>query len=177
MRSIIKSRMLAVVAAVLVLAAGGVVAGAQNPPQQVITGTAHVTNAANLSIGEQNVRLWGVGAPVKRARCDGERMDRAARDALRELVRDEVVECRVRRVDSHGRAIATCGTRGMFGTRDLAQAMAQRGWVRDWPRQSCGAYAEEEAQARSRHRGLWAHESCPGLWGRRNYAADRCRRD
>jgi endonuclease YncB( thermonuclease family) len=59
--------------------------------------------------------------------------------------------------------------------RDLGATLVERGWARDWPRFSCGAYAAQEERARARHSGLWGMQ-CPSMWEGRNYSPDLCRR-
>jgi endonuclease YncB( thermonuclease family) len=135
----------------------------------VITGRARVIDGDTLRIGDHRIRLWGIGTPADGAKCHSRRLDRRSQEALRNIVRRRVVECHVRETDSDGRQHAVCTVRG----RDVAQAMVERGWARDWPRYSCGAYSGAEARARQDRIGAW-HYECPGIWGQRNYSAERC---
>lgn len=142
---------------------------AQPTTQRTISGRARATEGDTLRIGEHRVRLWGIDAPESSVDCGEERPGRAARAALRDIVGNRVVECTVRETDRHGREVSVCTVRG----RDIATTLVERGWARDWPRSSCGAYSSAEAAARRRHRGLWAMQ-CQGMWGDRNYSPDRC---
>ncbi|WP_413207701.1 thermonuclease family protein [Rhodospirillum sp. A1_3_36] len=78
------------------------------------------------------IRIWGVDAPELSTR-EGP----AAREALRALLGDGPVACRVIDTDQYGRAVARC----FAGDRDLAEDLVRRGCARDWPRYSGGAYA------------------------------------
>jgi endonuclease YncB( thermonuclease family) len=157
----------------LVLAACIVIASVQaraQPAAAAITGRATVRDGDSIRIGEQRVVLWGIDAPGRKSVCGDVRVGREARNALREIVGRRQVTCTVRETDRHGRAVSVCQMRG----RDLGALMVEQGWARDWPRLSCGAYANGEASARQARRGVWAME-CPALWGNRNYFPDRCR--
>ena len=158
----------------LVLAACVVIASMQAQAQPVaaaaITGRATVRDGDSIRVGEQRVVLWGIDAPGRKSVCGDVRTGRAARDALRQIVGRRQVTCTVRETDRHGRAVSDC----QVGGRDLGALMVEQGWARDWPRHSCGAYANAEASARQARRGVWAME-CPALWGNRNYSPDRCR--
>ncbi len=136
----------------------------------IITGRATVQDGDSLRIGEQRIILWGIDAPEEETTCGGVRPDRQARAALRQIVGRRTLECEVREVDRHGRSVAVCRVQG----RDVGATMVEQGWAREWPRYSCGAYANQEAGARQAQSGVWRAE-CPTLWGNRNYSADRCR--
>lgn len=165
---------LAWLASVLVVAASvaffSMQAVAQPTTQPTISGRARATDGDTLRIGDHRIRLWGIDAPESSVDCGDERPSREAREALRDIVGNRVVECVVRETDRHGREVSVCTIRG----RDIATTLVERGWARDWPRYSCGAYAGSEAQARERRRGLWGMQ-CAAMWGDRNYSPDRCR--
>ena len=137
-------------------------------PAAVVSGRARVTEGDTIRIGDRRIRLWGIDAPESGADCGNEHPSRDSRAALREIVDNQTVSCTVRET-RNGRDIAACTARG----HDVATTLVERGWARDWPRHSCGAFASAEAQARQHHRGLWAMQ-CATMWGDRNYSADRC---
>lgn len=140
------------------------------PTATIISGRATVQDGDSLRIGEHRIILWGIDAPEGEAPCGDIRPDRRARAALRQILGRRTLECEVREVDRHGRSVAVCRVQG----RDVGAAMVEQGWARDWPRYSCGAYANQEAGARQAQRGVWGAE-CPTLWGNRNFSAARCR--
>lgn len=140
------------------------------PAATTVTGRATVQDGDSLRIGEHRIVLWGVDAPEGETVCADVRTDRQARAALRRIVGRRQLECEVREVDRHGREVSVCRVQG----RDVGALMVEQGWARDWPRHSCGAYANLEASARQARSGVWGME-CPALWGNRNYSPDRCR--
>ncbi len=143
---------------------------AQPTPQAAISGQARAAEGDSLRIGDHRIRLWGIDAPEAEVDCGNEHPSQAAEDALTEIIGNRVVECTVRETDARGREVSVC----TVGGRDLAATLVERGWARDLPRYSCGAYASAEARARELRRGLWAMQ-CAGMWGDRDYSPDRCR--
>lgn len=95
----------------------------------------------------RKLRLDGVDAP-EICQPGGE----ASRDALARRVLNQVVEVRVRTQDDYGRGIARIVHQG----DDVAAWMVSSGqaWSYRW-RRSPGPFAEEEAAARERRRGVF----------------------
>ncbi|MGD9981125.1 MAG: thermonuclease family protein [Hyphomonadaceae bacterium] len=90
----------------------------------------------------------------RRARCGGRDLYQDASAALSSFIGRRRLACTPRGEDQYHRTMATCSVNGA----DLGEHMVWEGWARDWARYSDGAYADEEAAARSAARGVWA---CP----------------
>lgn len=161
---------LGLVSAICLSAAAWHASAQTSAPSTQISGRARVRDGDSIRIGEERIVLWGVDAPEGDAMCGPAQPSRQARTALRRIIGRNEVQCVVREIDRHGRKVSVCSVRG----RDVGAAMVEQGWARDWPRYSCGFYANQETAARAARRGVWASE-CPALWGNRNYAPDRCR--
>lgn len=131
-----------------------------------IAGIASVVDGDTIEIHGQRIRLSGFDTPESRKRCGDTNVYQAASLALSDFIANRTVTCTPTGEVSHDRAVATCSV----GGTDLGDYIVSQGWGRDWPRYSNGAYAEEEAAARSAGRGLWGL-SCPAdLWGDRDYS-------
>lgn len=126
-----------------------------------ITGIAVVVDGDTIRIGSRQIRFDGIDAPEEQSMCGEMNMDRAATNALGEVTRDQRVVCQISDLpDQQGRTIAQCRA----GDVDLNEYMVVNGWARDWPRDSDGAYADEEAVARAAQRGVWGPTCGADLW-------------
>jgi micrococcal nuclease len=96
----------------------------------------------------QRIRLHGIDAPEI---CQAYGLE--ARAALQRWVKGRELELQVLRTDDYGRPI----TRVTLQGADVARALVREGhaWSYRW-RRSPGPYAQEEAEARSAGRGLFA---------------------
>jgi len=132
-----------------------------------ITGIASVIDGDTLEIHGRRIRLDGIDAPERGARCGRANIHQESANALADRIAGRTIQCAITGApDRYGRVIARCGA----GGEDLNTWLVRQGWARDWPRYSDGAYAAAEAEARQAQRGVWA-PSCPqSLWGRRTYA-------
>jgi endonuclease YncB( thermonuclease family) len=126
-------------------------------PQERIAGRAKLVDGDSFEIDGVGVRLFGVDAPEGRQSCT-----RAGRDwncgddalaELRRLVGSRDVVCEQRDEDTYGRIVAVC----RVGTTDLGAAMVRAGLAVAYRRYS-DDYVDEERQARTARRGLWAGE-------------------
>ena len=99
----------------------------------------------------RKLRLEGIDAPEI---C--QRGGEASRDVLAQRVLNQVVEVRVRAQDDYGRGVARIVHQG----DDVAAWMVSAGqaWSYRW-RSSPGPFAEEEAAARERRRGVFKETS------------------
>lgn len=107
-----------------------------------------ITDGDTLRFGETRVRLHGVDAP-EMSTAEG----REARRRLKALVGNGEVRCRDTGQRSYERVVAVCYD---AGGRDLAAAMVEAGWARDWPRYSGGRYAGHQRRAEASGAGLYA---------------------
>jgi endonuclease YncB( thermonuclease family) len=121
------------------------------------TGVATVSDGDTLRIGQRRIQLDGIVAPQRSVRCGDVNVYRAATDALRGATRSKDVVCRISNLpEVRGHDMAQCRVEHV----NLNQYMVANGWARD----SSGAHAAAEAEARAAGRGIWGL-SCPAdLW-------------
>lgn len=153
---------LIVAVAVATMSAGS---GAQGQPSELV-GVASVTDGDTIEIHGTAIRLNGFDAPESGRRCGAINVGQQSALALSDFIGTQTVHCALTGARSRGRYVATCSVGGI----DVGDHMVEQGWGRDWPRYSHGAYADEEARARTAHRGVWGVECPANLWGRRNYS-------
>lgn len=91
---------------------------------QILCRDPGVRNGGALACGGNEIRLWGIVAPVA-----GEPGFEESKAALEELVRFRDVHCRVRRNLTPRSDAATC----YVGARDLAVAQVREGHARSLP--------------------------------------------
>lgn len=139
--------------------------------QERVAGRAKVVDGDSLEIGNVELRLFGIDAPEGRQSCT--RAGRewgcggAAAAELRRLVGTREVTCRKRDVDDYGRIVAVC----RFGNTDLGAAMVRAGFAVAYRRYS-DDYVDEEREAKSARRGIWAGQFVdPEEWRRENERA------
>lgn len=81
----------------------------------------------------QSYRVWGIDAPERDEPGFG-----YAKDAMRALIRGQVLSCDAVDVDRYGRIVARCD---LPDGSDLACRLVAMGAAVDWPRYSGGRYA------------------------------------
>lgn len=133
---------------------------AQSAVVSQFAGVATVSDGDTLRIRDRRIQLDGIVAPQRSVMCGDINVYRAATDALRDVTRSQEVVCHISDLPISGQDMAQCSV----GDIALNEYMVTNGWARDWPRQSGGAYAEAEAQARAAGRGLWALACPASLW-------------
>lgn len=141
---------------------------AESPALMLPAGSIEVIDGDGLRSGHTSLRLWGIDA----AELDTG-AGRKARSALAALIAGQDVHCWPaldwwpaaahrpdcpNRARTHGRIVAICT---LADGRDLARELVAGGWAVDWPRYSCGYYADSEAAARHAGRGLWPAGELP----------------
>jgi len=140
-------------------------------PQERIAGRPKIIDGDSFELDGTGVRLFGVDAPEGRQDCtrDGRpwRCGDAAATELRRLVGGATIVCRKEDVDSYGRIVARCSN----GNTDLAAAMARAGMAVAYRRYS-NDYVDEEREAKTAKRGIWASEFTPPEEWRRNDGAE-----
>lgn len=131
-----------------------------------LVGVASVIDGDTIEIHGRRIRLSGFDAPESGSKCGTANVYQRASLALSDYIGTRTVSCGLTGAKTHEREVGICTVAG----KDIGEVMVEAGWARDWPRYSKGAYADEEATARSAKRGIWGL-SCPtDLWGNRNYA-------
>lgn len=121
------------------------------PPENAITGPAHVIDGDSLTVAGQEMRLKGLDAPEFRQMCREDTRDipcgRRATAAMKRLVERGPVYCYGAERDRYNRLLVLCRVNGV----DIGREMVLAGHAVDY-----GLYAEEEREARKMQRGLWA---------------------
>jgi endonuclease YncB( thermonuclease family) len=124
---------------------------------QTLAGVARAVDGDSLSIGEHQIRLFGIDAPEYRQTCQVNASPWAcgadAAAALRMAVHGKQLTCIARDRDVYGRTVASCLAAG----QDVGAAMVNQGLavVLDNGRAD---YAAVEDQAKRAQRGIWASE-------------------
>lgn len=103
----------------------------------------------------EDFRLHGIDAPELQQDCETAAgkpypCGHAARDALRDLVSGQRLDCRIIDVDRYGRTVVTCSA----GDLAINAEMVRRGWAIAYRRHGT-AYAAEERDAKASRLGLW----------------------
>lgn len=126
----------------------------------VLTGTAHVIDGDTIIVAGEHVRLEGIDAPERDQTCqrDGKAWACGSRatQALRGLIRDQEVSCRVIGRDAYGRALGACSA----GQVNLNSAMVRSGFALDF-RQYSSAYIPQEEAAKADRAGMWSGTFVP----------------
>ena len=135
-----------------------------------LSGTARVIDGDTISIGDTQIRLWGIDAPEREQTCVGLNGDiygcgRDAAAVLSELTRDRQVACTPRDFYRYDGIVAVCRT----DSDELNMAMVRRGWAVDDTKYSGGRYLSGEVQARRERQGMWSGRfEMPWEWRRRH---------
>lgn len=112
-----------------------------------------VHDGDTLRCGSERVRLFGVDAPeLRRGNTPAEPLAYEARDELVRLTRGRV-GCRFVARDRYGRFVGRCWS---DTSPDVNAALIRSGLTIEYRRYSKGAYAKQEAEARTSRRGHWA---------------------
>src|SRR6185312_6805362 len=153
----------------LVSAAIATVAQVGCAPQAAeIAGRAQVIDGDSMQVGDVEVRLYGIDAPEGRQDCrrNGQpwRCGDDAAAKLRSLVQGATLRCTPRDTDEYGRSVSVCKN----GNTDINAEMVRAGLALAYRRYS-NDYVDEETEAKSAKRGLWASEfTRPWDWRREN---------
>lgn len=138
-----------------VAAAPTVVAG------QTVEGRASVIDGDTIEIHGQRVRFNGIDAPEGKQSCKDAKgkpyaCGRVAARALDEfLAASKPTRCTFVEWDKYGRFVGNCAR---ADGRSVQSWLVENGHALDWPRYSHGAYAPQEARARTAKLGVWRGE-------------------
>jgi endonuclease YncB( thermonuclease family) len=123
---------------------------------ELITGVARIVDGDTLVVGDIKVRLEGIDAPETDQLCLDAHSVKwtcgiAARDQLVSHIDNRPIQCKPTGSDRYSRTLAVC----TLADEDLNAWMVREGWALAFVRYS-SAYVGEEAQARTKQRGLWS---------------------
>jgi len=145
---------------VMLLVSAVVAAAAQfgcAPQAAEITGSAKVIDGDSLKVADVEIRLFGIDAPEGRQDCrrnnQAWRCGEDAATKLRALVQGATLRCTPRDTDDYGRKVSVCKN----GSTDINAEMVRAGLALAYRRYS-NDYVDEENEARTAKRGLWAGE-------------------
>jgi endonuclease YncB( thermonuclease family) len=120
-----------------------------------LNGKPRVIDGDTIELSGQRVRLHGIDTPETKQECrkgDGAayQCGTMATFALAELIEEHWVKCTGDGNDRYNRLVATC----FAGPVNLNLEMVRRGWALAY-RQYSKRYIAVEAEAKTRHVGLW----------------------
>ena len=124
-------------------------------PHGPIVGAPVVVDADTIEIGKIRIRIWGIDAIETDQKCliNGQTWDCAeeSKSKLTEYLSGKSVSCAPQDTDRFSRVVAKCSIDGA----DLGEWLVSSGYAVDYPQYSSGAYADQQAQARSAKKGIW----------------------
>lgn len=131
---------------------------------ETISGAARVIDGDTLAVAGERVRLDGIDAPETRQTCTSQGRNwacgKASTQAMRHLIGQNPVRCKISSRDKYGRAIGACFAAG----RDLQRQLVQQGLALAYRKYSTRYVADEDA-ARAERVGLWSGQfTAPWRW-------------
>ena len=121
---------------------------------QVVYGEAKVIDGDTIHIGKNKIRLHGIDAPEKNQKCVFNNKDwecgKNSTLALREMIENSPVICRINDVDRYKRYIAVC----FSDKKSLNKMMVKNGWAIAY-RYYSKDYIDEEFIAKRKKLGIW----------------------
>ena len=135
--------------------------------QEIIVGSASVTDGDTIRIGKIRIRLYGIDAPESSQKCkiDGKEWGcgSEATQALIKIIGQKLVSCNRKGVDRYKRVIGVCRVDAI----DLNAWMVINGWAVAYRRYSRD-YVLDEQKAKESKKGIWqGHFTMPWIWRRR----------
>ena len=120
-----------------------------------VIGKPRVIDGDTIEIAGDRIRLKGIDTPEAKQTCLDKtrkrwRCGEEATFALLDLVGSHWITCKGEKRDRYGRLIAVC----FAGPFDINAKMVRQGWALAYRKYS-NAYVAEEAEAKSKRRGLW----------------------
>ena len=121
---------------------------------QIVNGDAKVIDGDTIHIGNNKIRLHGIDAPEKNQKCVFNNKDwecgKNSTLALREMIKNSPVICRINDVDRYKRYIAVC----FSDKKSLNKMMVKNGWAIAY-RYYSKDYIDEEFIAKRKKLGIW----------------------
>lgn len=142
-----------------------------------VAGNAFVVDGDTLTISGTRIRLIDIDAPELDQMCvDAQGRDwpcgRQASAQLRSRVRGHDLSCQPKSIDKYGRSLATCTLPD--GT-DINAWMVRQGWA--VTSGVANVYGEQQDEAKSAKRGLWAGSFTPPREWRQQHPRTDNRKD
>lgn len=140
------------------LASGFLSAKATGSNPSSLVGRASVVDGDTIEIHGERIRFNGIDAPESAQTCeDGNgktyRCGARVADAVDQFLKaSSPTRCEFIERDRYGRFVGNCFRAD--GT-SVQTALVRNGWAMDWERYSGGAYADEQAAAKSERIGIW----------------------
>jgi endonuclease YncB( thermonuclease family) len=134
-------------------------------PTLSVEGRAKIIDGDTLKIAGTAIRLLHIDAPESGQSCGATPCGAAATAHLAGLVGNGPVACNGTRIDTYGRLLAVCTS----ARRDLNRQMVLDGHAMVFRRYG-DVYDQEEQQARSARRGIWATPETVAPW---DYRAEK----
>lgn len=123
--------------------------------EQLFTGIGHAKDGDSLTVGDREVRLFGIDAPEWDQTCkrNGRKWacGQVAAEELAKLVTGKDVSCVPVDIDQYGRTVAHCTVNDL----DVNRAMVALGYAIAYRHYST-AYVSAEESAQVSRRGIWA---------------------
>lgn len=124
-------------------------------PHGPIVGEPVVVDADTIDVGKIRIRIWGIDAieTDQKSLIDGQAWDCAGESKSKFVAHlsGKSVSCAPQDMDRFGRVVAKCSVEGT----DLGEWLVSSGYAVDYPQYSSGAYADQQAQARTGKKGIW----------------------
>lgn len=132
----------------------------------VVKSPALAIDGDTLFLDHDNVRLFGIDALELKQYCSKEYGGNVAREYLKTLIKDSVIECHIRGKDKYDRLIGECFSNGI----NLNKAMVLSGHAFAYKRYT-SKYTEQEKIAQQQKRGVWNYNCLkPEKYRIRNHA-------
>ena len=133
--------------------------------EKTIIGKAQVIDGDTIKINGKKIRLFGIDAPEKNQICSKKNSNSyncglASTKFLKEIIKNEKIECTYKNLDRYGRILGICG--------DINRKMVEFGHAVAYVRYS-KKYLSLQKKAKNEKRGIWSGKfDMPEDWRRKN---------
>jgi len=133
--------------------------------EKTIIGKAQVIDGDTIKINGKKIRLFGIDAPEKNQICSKKNSNSyncglASTKFLKEIIKNEKIECTYKNLDRYGRILGICG--------DINGKMVEFGHAVAYVRYS-KKYLSLQRKAKNEKRGIWSGKfDMPEDWRRKN---------